>query len=179
MEYIVEAVDEGLVVSLQVIFLLQQCWWIKPQTSDRHSIQEKQALFYPDLDYSEESSEEVPTETERQKAKGDEEEEMEEEKMEEVVENLEGEEDELVEYDYTLLETSGTIVVLDSPSAELDYIEEEARVDSPLELDYIVEESRSEMEEVVVGAPVKYDHFYGDRKIFEIVIMSGGFRSQS
>ena len=93
--------------------------------------------------------------------------------MEEVVENLDGKEDELVEYDYTLLETSGTIVVLDSPSVELDYIEEEARVDSPLELDYIVEESRSEMEEVVVGAPVKYDHFDGDRKIFEIVIMSG------
>ena len=167
-EYIVEAVDEGLVVSLQVIFLLQQCWWIKPQTSDQHSIQEKQALFYPDLDYSEESSEEVPAETERLKAKGDEEEEMEEEEigeeeMEEVVENLEGEEDELVEYDYTLLETSGTIVVLDSP----------------LQLDYIVdvEETRSEMEEVVVqpelGEPVKYEHFDGDRKIFEIVIMSG------
>ena len=91
-----------------------------------------------------------------------EEEEMEEEEMEEVVENLEGEEDELVEYDYTLLETSGTIVVLASRWAELDYIEEE---------------SRSVMEEVEVqpelGAPVKYDHFDGDRKIFEIVIMSG------
>merc|ERR1719234_2111561 len=40
-EYIVEAVDEGLVVSLQ----------------------EKQALFYPDLDYTEDSSEEVDAES--------------------------------------------------------------------------------------------------------------------
>ena len=84
--------------------------------------------------------------------------------MEKVVENLDGEEDELVEYDYTLLETSGSIVVLDSPSAELDYI--------------VI---TSEMEEVQpeLGAPVKYDHFDGDRKIFEIVIMSGRFISQS
>merc|ERR1712037_734915 len=51
---------------------------------------------------------------------------------------LVGEEDEQVEYDYTLLETSGTIV------------------------------DRAEF-----GEAVKYDHFDGDRKIFEIVIMSG------
>merc|ERR1719234_523944 len=43
-EYIVEAVDEGLVVSLQ----------------------EKQALFYPDLDYTEDSSEEVDAESEKE-----------------------------------------------------------------------------------------------------------------
>jgi len=139
-EYIVEAVDEGLVVSLQ----------------------EKQALFYPDLDYSEESSEEAPAEIERQKAKGDEEEE-EEVVGEEIVENLVGEEDELVEYDYTLLETSGTIVVLDAPSAELDYVVVESELE---EVDAIVD--RAEF-----GEAVKYDHFDGDRKIFEIVIMSG------
>merc|ERR1712130_218698 len=130
-EYIVEAVDEGLVVSLQ----------------------EKQALFYPDLDYSEESSEEFVVDAERQKAKGDEEE----------VENLVGEEDEMVEYDYTLLETSGTLVVLDSPSGDLDYHGES--------------EARSEMKEVVsqpdLGEALQYDPFDGDRKIFEIVIMSG------
>jgi len=138
-EYIVEAVDEGLVVSLQ----------------------EKQALFYPDLDYSEESSEEFVVDAERQKAKGDEEEEEKEE--EKVVENLVGEEDEMVEYDYTLLETSGTLVVLDSPSGELDYHGES--------------EARSEMKEVVsqpdLGEALQYDPFDGDRKIFEIVIMSG------
>merc|ERR1719352_1682330 len=48
-EYIVEAVDEGLVVSLQ----------------------EKQALFYPDLDYTEDSSEEVDAESEEQEEDGD------------------------------------------------------------------------------------------------------------
>ena len=88
---------------------------------------------------------------------------------EEIVENLVGEEDELVEYDYTLLETSGTIVVLDAPSAELDYVEVESELE---EVDAIVD--RAEF-----GEAVKYDHFDGDRKIFEIVIMSGGFRSQS
>merc|ERR1719347_1534634 len=81
---------------------------------------------------------------------------MEEEK---VVENLVGEEDELVEYDYTLLETSGTLVVLDSPSGELDYHGES--------------EATSEMKEPDLGEALQYDHFDGDRKIFEIVIMSG------
>jgi len=137
-EYIVEAVDEGLVVS----------------------IQEKQALFYPDLDYTEESSEEVFTEAEGQK--GDEE--------YEEYETIE--EEELVEYDYTLLETRGTIVVLGGPSAELDYIvEEDARSEMKeeeklLEIDAIV--SQVELDE-----SAEYDHFNGDRKIFEIVIMSG------
>jgi len=139
-EYIVEAVDEGLVVSLQ----------------------EKQALFYPDLDYSEESREDAPAETERQKEEGEEEEE-EVVDGEEIVENLVGEEDELVEYDYTLLETSGTIVVLDAPSAELDYVEVESELE---EVDAIVGQAE-------FGEAVKYDHFDGDRKIFEIVIMSG------
>jgi len=137
-EYIVEAVDEGLVVS----------------------IKEKQALFYPDLDYTEESSEEVFTEAEGQK--GDEE--------YEEYETIE--EEELVEYDYTLLETRGTIVVLGGPSAELDYIvEEDARSEMKeeeklLEIDAIV--SQVELDE-----SAEYDHFNGDRKIFEIVIMSG------
>jgi len=138
-EYIVEAVDEVLVVS----------------------IQEKQALFYPDLDYTEESIEEVVAETEGQK---------EDEEYEEF-EDLSAEEDEPVEYDYTLVETSGTIVVLDAPSAELDYVAEDTRSEMKeeeklLEIDAIV--SQVELDEAA-----KYDHFNGDRKIFEIVIMSG------
>merc|ERR1712192_218777 len=76
------------------------------------------------------------------------------------------EEEELVEYDYTLLETSDSMIVVldaDAPSEELDYV---------------VEDARSKMEEklfleVELGEAVKYDHFNDDRKIFEIVIMSG------
>jgi len=154
-EYIVEAVDEGLVVSLQ----------------------EKQALFYPDLDYTEDSSEEeVVTESEEQKLKGeDEEEEEDEEDDEEVeggpIEDFAAEEDELVEYDYTLLETSGTIFVLDAdaPSAELVYVVEDPRSEMEeklLEVDAIANQ-------VELDEAVKFDHFNGDRKIFEIVIMSG------
>jgi len=152
-EYIVEAVDEGLVVSLQ----------------------EKQALFYPDLDYTEDSNEEeLDAESEEQ----EEEEEVDEEDDEEVeggsLEDLAREEEEPVEYDYTLLETSDSMIVVldaDAPSSE--------------ELDYVVEDARSEMEEklflevdaiasqVELDEAVKYDHFNDDRKIFEIVIMSG------
>merc|ERR1719234_2226642 len=77
-EYIVEAVDEGLVVSLQ----------------------EKQALFYPDLDYEEDSSEEVDEESEEQKNEGEDDEEKHEDDDEEVegglFEDLAAEEDELV-----------------------------------------------------------------------------------
>merc|ERR1712181_136422 len=148
-EYIVEAVDEGLVVSLQ----------------------EKQALFYPDLDYTEDSSEEVDAESEEQKEEGDDDEEEDEEgeggPLELQVEDHAAEEDELVEYDYTLLETSDSMIVVldaDVPSSE--------------ELDYVVEDARSETEEklfleVELDEAVKYDHFNDDRKIFEIVIMSG------
>jgi len=157
-EYIVEAVDEGLVVSLQ----------------------EKQALFYPDLDYNEDSSEEVVAESEEQKEEGklkgeDEEEEEDEEDDEEVeggpIEDFAAEEDELVEYDYTLLETSGTIFVLDAdaPSAELVYVVEDPRSEMEeklLEVDAIANQ-------VELDEAVKFDHFNGDRKIFEIVIMSG------
>jgi len=157
-EYIVEAVDEGLVVSLQ----------------------EKQALFYPDLDYNEDSSEEVVAESEEQKEEGEdaESEEQNEEGEEDdeegeggTVEDLAAEEDELVEYDYTLLETSGMIVVLDAdaPSAELDYVVEDARSEMEeklLEVDAIANQ-------VELDEAVKFDHFNGDRKIFEIVIMSG------
>merc|ERR1719234_946569 len=115
-EYIVEAVDEGLVVSLQ----------------------EKQALFYPDLDYEEDSSEEVVAESEVQKEEEDDKEKVDddEEEGEGVpLEDLAAEEDELVEYDYTLLETSDSMIVVldaDAPSSE--------------ELDYVVEDARSEME---------------------------------
>merc|ERR1712181_112766 len=84
------------------------------------------------------------------------------------------EEEELVEYDYTLLETRDSMIVVldaDAPSEELDYVVEE--------------DTRSEMEEekllevdaiasqVELDEAVKYDHFNDDRKIFEIVIMSG------
>jgi len=147
-EYIVEAVDEGLVVSLQ----------------------EKQALFYPDLDYTEDSSEEeVVAESEEQNEEGEEEDDEEGEGG--TVEDLAAEEDELVEYDYTLLETSGMIVVLDAdaPSAELDYVVEDARSEMEeklLEVDAIANQ-------VELDEAVKFDHFNGDRKIFEIVIMSG------
>jgi len=156
-EYIVEAVDEGLVVSLQ----------------------EKQALFYPDLDYEEDSSEEVDIESEEQKDDGEDDKEKDEDDDDEEgeggpLEALEAEEEELVEYDYTLLETSDSMIVVldaDAPSSE--------------ELDYVVEEdARSKMEEkllevdaiasqVELDEAVKYDHFNDDRKIFEIVIMSG------
>jgi len=153
-EYIVEAVDEGLVVSLQ----------------------EKQALFYPDLDYTEDSSEEVDAESEEEEDGEDDEEDDEDDDEEGEVgplEDLAAEEDELVEYDYTLLETSDSMIVVldaDAPSSE--------------ELDYVVEDARSEMEEkllevdaiasqVELDEAVKYDHFNDDRKIFEIVIMSG------
>merc|ERR1719234_2451828 len=68
-EYIVEAVDEGLVVSLQ----------------------EKQALFYPDLDYEEDSSEEVDADSEEeQKDDGDDDEDEDDEEEEDE----EGDDDE-------------------------------------------------------------------------------------
>ena len=77
-----------------------------------------------------------------------------------------------------MLETRGTIVVLGGPSAELDYIvEEDARSEMKeeeklLEIDAIV--SQVELDE-----SAEYDHFNGDRKIFEIVIMSGRSIAQS
>ena len=60
------------------------------------------------------------------------------------------------------------------PPAELDYLVEDTRS----EVEEEVEDTRSELEEelnamVELDEAVKYDHFYGDRKIFEIVIMSG------
>ena len=70
-----------------------------------------------------------------------------------------------------MLETSGMIVVLDAdaPSAELDYVVEDARSEMEeklLEVDAIANQ-------VELDEAVKFDHFNGDRKIFEIVIMSG------
>merc|ERR1712181_161207 len=75
------------------------------------------------------------------------------------------EEEELVEYDYTLLETSDSMIVVldaDAPSEELDYVVEDAR-----------REVEEKLFEVELDEAVKYDHFNDDRKIFEIVIMSG------
>jgi len=145
-EYIVEAVDEGLVVSLQG----------------------KQTLFYPDLDYTEESSEQNLEEIEEEKVEeldeADDEVGEGEALGEKSDDHVVAEEEEVVEYDYTLIETSGVDVVWDAgPAAELDYLVEETRSEVEEELDAMVE----------LDEAVKYDHFYGDRKIFEIVIMSG------
>ena len=124
-------------------------------------------MFYPDLDYTEESSEQNLEKIEEDKV-----EELDEaddevgegEALGEKSGDHVAEEVGVVEYDYTLIETSGMDVVLDAGSSA--------------ELDYLVEDTRSEVEEelnamVELDEAVKYDHFYGDRKIFEIVIMSG------
>ena len=165
-EYIVEAVDEGLVVSLQVESLF------RIGSSDNY-IKGKQTLFYPDLDYTEESSDQNLEEKVEELDEADDEV-GEGEALGEKSDDHVAEEVGVVEYDYTLIETSGMDVVLDAgPPAELDYLVEDTR--SELEE---VEETRSEVEEelnamVELDEAVKYDHFYGDRKIFEIVIMSG------
>ena len=126
-------------------------------------------MFYPDLDYTEESSEQNLEEKVEELDEADDEvgegEALGEKSGDHVAEEVE-----VVEYDYTLIETSGMDVVLDAGP--------------PAELDYLVEDTRSEVEEelnamVELDEAVKYDHFYGDRKIFEIVIMSGRFISQS
>merc|ERR1712226_1620996 len=116
-EYIVEAVDEGLVVSLQG----------------------KQTLFYPDLDYTEESSEQNLEEKVEELDEADDEvgegEALGEKSDDHVVE-----EEEVVEYDYTLIETSGVDVVWDAgPAAELDYLVEDTRSEVEEELDAMVE----------------------------------------
>lgn len=124
-------------------------------------------MFYPDLDYTEESSEQNLEKIEEDKV-----EELDEaddevgegEALGEKSGDHVAEEEEVVEYDYTLIETSGVDVVWDAgPAAELDYLVEETRSEVEEELDAMVE----------LDEAVKYDHFYGDRKIFEIVIMSG------
>ena len=155
-EYIVEAVDEGLVVSLQVESLF------RIGSSDNY-IKGKQTLFYPDLDYTEESSEQNLEEKVEELDEADDEV-GEGEALGEKSDDHVAEEVGVVEYDYTLIETSGMDVVLDArPSAELDYLVEDARSEVEEELNAMVE----------LDEAVKYDHFYGDRKIFEIVIMSG------
>ena len=120
-------------------------------------------MFYPDLDYTEESSEQNLEEKVEELDEADDEV-GEGEALGEKSDDHVSEEVEVVEYDYTLIETSGVDVVLDAGP--------------PAELDYLVEDTRSEVEEelnamVELDEAVKYDHFYGDRKIFEIVIMSG------
>ena len=144
-------------------------------------------MFYPDLDYTEESSEQNLEEIEEELDEADDEV-GEGEALGEKSDDHVAEEVGVVEYDYTLIETSGMDVVLDAgPPAELDYLVEDTRSeveeeveDTRSELEEVeeVEETRSEVEEelnamVELDEAVKYDHFYGDRKIFEIVIMSG------
>ena len=120
-------------------------------------------MFYPDLDYTEESSDQNLEEKVEELDEADDEV-GEGEALGEKSDDHVAEEVGVVEYDYTLIETSGMDVVLDAGP--------------PAELDYLVEDTRSEVEEelnamVELDEAVKYDHFYGDRKIFEIVIMSG------
>ena len=149
-------------------------------------------MFYPDLDYTEESSEQNLEKIEEEKVEeldeADDEVGEGEALGEKSDDHVVAEEEEVVEYDYTLIETSGVDVVWDAgPAAELDYLVEDTRSeveeeveDTRSELEEVeeVEETRSEVEEelnamVELDEAVKYDHFYGDRKIFEIVIMSG------
>ena len=120
-------------------------------------------MFYPDLDYTEESSEQNLEEKVEELDEADDEV-GEGEALGEKSDDHVAEEVGVVEYDYTLIETSGMDVVLDAgPPAELDYLVEDTRSEVEEELDAMVE----------LDEAVKYDHFYGDRKIFEIVIMSG------
>merc|ERR1719402_68514 len=151
-EYKVEAVDDGLVIS----------------------IQEKQALFYPDLDYAEGSSEEVILDAEEQM--GDEEDlksdvgdtvEVADLLQEALVEIEEEETD--VEYDYSFLEAADAIVVLGEDAEGLEYQE----VDENNEDDEEVSEINALINKIEFDEAVKFDHFNGDRKTFEIVIMSG------
>ena len=132
--------------------------------------QEKQALFYPDLDYAEGSSEEVFLDAEEQM--GDEEDLKSDvgdtfEVGEALVEIEEEEND--VEYDYSFLEAADAIVVLGENAEELEYQE----VDENNEDDEDVSEINDLINKIEFDEAVKFDHFNGDRKTFEIVIMSG------
>ena len=132
--------------------------------------QEKQALFYPDLDYAEGSSEEVFLDAEEQM--GDEEDLKSDvgdtvEVGEALVEIEEEEND--IEYDYSFLEAADAIVVLGEDAEELEYQE----VDENNEDDEDVSEINALINKIEFDEAVKFDHFNGDRKIFEIVIMSG------
>ena len=127
--------------------------------------QEKQALFYPDLDYAEGSSEEVFLDAEEQM--GDEEDLKSDvgdtvEVGEALVEIEEEEND--VEYDYSFLEAADAIVVLGENAEELEYQE----VDENNEDDEDVSEINDLINKIEFDEAVN-----GDRKIFEIVIMSG------
>ena len=136
--------------------------------------QEKQALFYPDLDYAEGSSEEVFLDAEEQM--GDEEDlnlvvrdnvEVVDSLQEALVEMEEEEND--VEYDYSFLEAADAIVVLGEDAEELEYQD----VEENNEDDEGVSEIDALINKIEFDEAVKFDHFNGDRKIFEIVIMSG------
>ena len=134
--------------------------------------QEKQALFYPDLDYAEGSSEEVFLDAEEQM--GDEEDLKSDvgdtvevaDLLQEALVEIEEEEND-VEYDYSFLEAADAIVVLGEDAEELEYQE----VDENNDVD--VSEINALINKIEFDEAVKFDHFNGDRKIFEIVIMSG------
>ena len=136
--------------------------------------QEKQALFYPDLDYAEGSSEEVFLDAEDQM---DNEEDLNlvvrdnvevVDSLQEALVEIEEEEND-VEYDYSFLEAADAIVVLGEDAEELEYQE----VDENNEDDEEVSEIDALINKIEFDEAVKFDHFNGDRKIFEIVIMSG------
>ena len=137
--------------------------------------QEKQALFYPDLDYAEGSSEEVFLDAEEQM--GDEEDLKSDvgdtvevaDLLQEALVEIEEEKEDDVEYDYFFLEAADAIVVLDEDAEELEYQE----VEENNEDDEEVSEIDALINKIEFDEAVKFDHFNGDRKIFEIVIMSG------
>ena len=136
--------------------------------------QEKQALFYPDLDYAEGSSEEVFLDAENQMDNVEDLNLVVRDNVE-VVDSLQEalveieEEENDVEYDYSFLEAADAIVVLGEDAEELEYQE----VDDNNGVDEDVSEINALINKIEFDEAVKFDHFNGDRKIFEIVIMSG------
>ena len=121
-EYKVEAVDDGLVISIQVInqnnndIILARKHLL--HFEPLFAAQEKQALFYPDLDYAEGSSEEVILDAEEEM--GDE-----VDLKSDVGDTVEGgdllqealveikEEENHVEYDYSFLEAADPVLKIE------------------------------------------------------------------
>ena len=88
--------------------------------------------------------------------------------LQEALVEMEEEEND-VEYDYSFLEAADAIVVLGEDAEELEYQD----VDENNEVDEDVSEINALINKIEFDEAVKFDHFNGDRKTFEIVIMSG------